>query len=86
MKSIHSYTYVFHNIHMNINTFDLFELTEFILQGVDARAITIQREQYGGTVYLFIGTGRSPGKNTFMTSIYIHNRHRSSGINRSFPF
>jgi hypothetical protein len=27
---------------------------------------TIQREQYEGTVHLFIGTGRSPGKITFM--------------------
>jgi hypothetical protein len=25
------------------------------------RAITNQHEQYGGTVNLFIGTGRSPG-------------------------
>jgi hypothetical protein len=38
-----------------MDTFDLFE-------GVDARAITIQREQYGGTVHLFIGTGRIPSK------------------------
>jgi hypothetical protein len=28
--------------------------------------ITIQREQYGGTVHLFIGTGRSLGKITSM--------------------
>jgi hypothetical protein len=28
--------------------------------------ITIQREQYGATVYLFIGTGRSPDKITSM--------------------
>jgi hypothetical protein len=56
------------NINKNLyytNTFDFFE-------GVDARAITIQREQYGGTVHLFIGTGRSPGKSTFMTLTLIH--------------
>jgi hypothetical protein len=29
------------------------------------REITIQREQYGVTVHLFIGTGRSPVKITF---------------------
>jgi hypothetical protein len=29
--------------------------------------ITIQREQYGGTVHLFIGTGRNPGKITSMS-------------------
>jgi hypothetical protein len=34
--------------------------------------ITIQREQYGVTVHLFIGTGRCPGKITFMTlNIYL---------------
>jgi hypothetical protein len=49
-----------------IDTFGLFE-------GVDVRAITIQREQYGGTVHLFIGTGCSPGKNTFMTLTFVHN-------------
>jgi hypothetical protein len=31
------------------------------------RAITNQREQYGVTVHLFIGMGRSPGKITFMS-------------------
>jgi hypothetical protein len=36
---------------------------------------TIQREQYGATVHLFIGTGHNPGENTFMplTFIYEHN-------------
>jgi hypothetical protein len=34
----------------------------------DAPANTGQREQYGGTVHLFIGTGRSPVKITFMSS------------------
>jgi hypothetical protein len=59
---------LFHDKHMEcyINTFGLFE-------GVDARAITIQREQYDGTVHLFIGTGRSPGKNTIMTLTFVHN-------------
>jgi hypothetical protein len=33
----------------------------------DARVNTSQREQYGGTVHLFIGTGRSPVKITFMS-------------------
>ena len=34
----------------------------------DARVNTSQREQYRGTVHLFIGMGRSPGKITFMPS------------------
>ena len=33
-----------------------------LLEGVDARAITNQREQYDATVHLFIGMRRSPGK------------------------
>jgi hypothetical protein len=44
-----------------------------LFEGVDVRAITIQHEQYGGTVHIFIGTGRRPGKNTFMTLAFIHN-------------
>jgi hypothetical protein len=33
----------------------------------DVRVITSHREQYGVTVHLFIGTGRSLGKITFMS-------------------
>jgi hypothetical protein len=36
----------------------------------DARASTSQREQYGGTVHLFIGTGRSLCKITFMPFMF----------------
>jgi hypothetical protein len=39
----------------------------------DARASTIQREQYGDTVHLFIGTKRSPVKITFMSSTTSYN-------------
>jgi hypothetical protein len=41
----------------------------------DVEAITMQREQYMGTVHLFIGTGRSPDKITSMSLItnYDHN-------------
>jgi hypothetical protein len=50
----------------------LFYIDTFgLLEGVDARErereITIQREQYGATVHLFIGARRGPGKITFMT-------------------
>jgi hypothetical protein len=34
--------------------------------------ITSQREQYGGTVHLFIGTGHSPDKITFMPLVINH--------------
>jgi hypothetical protein len=39
----------------------------------DARANTSQREQYGGTVHLFIGTGRSPVKIAFMSLMTSYN-------------
>jgi hypothetical protein len=50
----------------------------------DARASTNQREQYGGTVHLFIGTGCSMVKIAFMsfTTSYNHdtNYHGSIGL------
>ena len=50
----------------------------------DVRVNTIQREQYRGTVHLFIGTGCSPVKKTFMsfTTSYNHdtNYHGMIGL------
>jgi hypothetical protein len=63
-----------------INTFGLFE-------GEDARTVTIQREQYGGTVHLFIDTRRRPGKNTFVTLMYSHYPNaKHQGLTDSFLF
>jgi hypothetical protein len=39
------------------------------------RVNTIQREQYGVTVHLFIGTRRSPSKSTFMSSMFTHDHN-----------
>jgi hypothetical protein len=39
----------------------------------DAQASFYQREQYGGTVHLFIDTGRSSVKITFMSSTTNYN-------------
>jgi hypothetical protein len=58
-----------------------------LFEGVDARAITIQREQYGGTVHLFIGMGHNPNKNTFMTLTCTHNRNiNHQGLTSLFFF
>jgi hypothetical protein len=46
-----------------------------LLEGADVRVITIQREQYGANVHLFIGTGRSLGKSTFMSLIFTYDRN-----------
>ena len=48
-----------------------------LLEGVDAREITNQREQYGANIHLFIGTVRSPGKSTFMSPIFTYDRNTS---------
>jgi hypothetical protein len=53
----------------------------------DAKASTSQREQYGGTVHLFIGTGHSPCKITSRSFTFANNFkviHR--GLNSLFPF
>jgi hypothetical protein len=49
--------------------------------------ITSQREQYGVTVHLFIGTGRSPVEITFM-SLITNYKHDTSyhGLNGLFLF
>jgi hypothetical protein len=45
-----------------LNYKSTFGLTEGKKFKRDAKASTSQREQYGGTVHLFIGTGHSPLK------------------------
>ena len=46
-----------------------------------------QREQYGGTVHLFIGTGHSPSKNTFMTLTCTHDLNtKHQGLTSLFIF
>jgi hypothetical protein len=53
----------------------------------DARVNTSQREQYGSTVHLFIGTGRSLCKITFMPfmfTIYLKTIHQ--GLDSLFLF
>jgi hypothetical protein len=47
----------------------------------------MQREQYGVTVHLFIGTGFNPGKITFISLTFTAN-HKASyqGLGSLFPF
>jgi hypothetical protein len=47
--------------------------------------ITSQREQYIGTVHLFIGTGRSPDKITFMPLITSYNHSYGLFLFKSVP-
>jgi hypothetical protein len=49
--------------------------------------ITIQREQYCVTIHLFIGTGCSPNKITFMYLTFTANHEASyQGLSSLFPF
>jgi hypothetical protein len=53
----------------------------------DARASTNQREQYGGIVHLFIGTGHNLCKITFMPFMFtIDIRTIYRGLDRLFLF
>jgi hypothetical protein len=55
--------------------------------GCDARANTSQREQYGGTVHLFIGTGRNLCEITFMPFMFtIDLITIYRGLDSLFPF
>jgi hypothetical protein len=42
-------------------------------KGTSVMRVPSQREQYGNTVHLFIGTGRSPCKITLMPFTFINN-------------
>jgi hypothetical protein len=59
---------------------------------VTQKQMSSQREQYGSTVHLFIGTGRSPCKITLMPftfandSIVIHQGLNSLFLFKSVPF
>jgi hypothetical protein len=53
----------------------------------DARVNTSQREQYGGIVHLFIGTGRNLYRITFMPFMFtIDLRTIQRGLDSLFPF
>jgi hypothetical protein len=65
-------------------TFDLIEGKRYKR---DAKASTSQREQYEGTVHLFIGTRRSLYKITFMPFMFsIDIRTIYRGLDSLFPF
>jgi hypothetical protein len=70
-----------------LNYIYTFGLTECKKSKRDARVNASQREQYGGTVHLFIGTGRSLCKITFMPFMFtIDLRTIHRGLDSLFPF
>ena len=72
---------------MTLNYKCTFGLKEGKSTSVTQKQMPSQREQYGSTVHLFIGTGRSPCKITPMPFTFANNSiaiHR--GLNCLFPF
>jgi hypothetical protein len=64
-----------------------FGLKEGKSTSVTQKQMPSQREQYGSTVYLFIGTGCSPCKITPMPFIFANNSIITHwGLNSLFPF
>jgi hypothetical protein len=64
-----------------------FGLKEGKSTSVTQKQMTSQREQYGSTVHLFIGTGRNPCKITLMSFTFANDSivtHR--GLNSLFVF
>jgi hypothetical protein len=59
-------SHFFHNECMNIINNSYYIDTFGLFEGCDARAITIQSEQYVSTVHLFIGTCTTSFNITFM--------------------
>jgi hypothetical protein len=72
---------------MRTNYICTFGLKEGKSTSVTQKQMPSQREQYGSTVHLFTGTGRSPCKITPMPFTFANNFiviHR--GLNSLFPF
>jgi hypothetical protein len=62
---------------MNINRIHITLIPSACSKVKTQEVITIQREQYDAIVHLFIGTGRSLGKSTFMSPIFTYDRNAS---------
>ena len=84
------YLYSYPHIRININ--DIYNTMvpsvrqKVRMQRWREREITIQREQYGVTVHLFIGTGRIPDKITFIPLTFTLSYNTSyQGLISLFP-
>ena len=71
--SLSTYHYYYEETEMTSNYKCTFSLEGAESTGVTQKQMPNQREQYGGTVHLFIGTGHSPYKITFMPFTFDNN-------------
>jgi hypothetical protein len=92
LSSTHFYFYYYGNIEMISNYKCTFGSKEGKGRSVTQKQMPSQREQYGSTVHLFIGTGRNPCKIipmpfTFANdSIVTHRGLNSLSFLSRFPF
>jgi hypothetical protein len=87
LLSVHFYFIIMEKIKMISSYKCTFGLKEGKSTSVTQKQIPDQREQYGSTVHLFIGTGHSPCKITLMPFTFANDSiviHR--GLNSLFPF
>jgi hypothetical protein len=87
LSSTHFYFYYYGKIEMISNYKCTFGSKEGKSTSVTQKQMPSQREQYGSTVHLFIGTGRSPCKITLMPFTFANDSivtHR--GLNSLFLF
>jgi hypothetical protein len=82
---IYRFIYLFQDKHMNINRIYI-----TLISSTCSKMLAwewLQSDMNVGTIHLFIGTERSPGKNTFMILICTHNRNiNHQGLTSLFFF
>jgi hypothetical protein len=70
-----SFILAFHNIYTNINNVNITLIPSACSKARMRECKYNQREQYRGTVHLFIGARRSPSKSTFISLMFTHDRN-----------
>jgi hypothetical protein len=68
--------YLFHNKYINIIKIYVTLIPSACLKVITREQLQSNVNSTGGNVHLFIGTERSPSKNTFMTSTCTYNHIR----------
>jgi hypothetical protein len=87
LPSNHFYFIIKEKIEILTSYKSTFGLKEGKSTSVTQKQMSSQREQYGSTVHLFIGTGRSPCKITLMPFTFANNSIVThQGLDSLFPF
>jgi hypothetical protein len=79
--------YLFHNKYINISKVCVTLIPSACLMVMSREQLQFNVKSTGVIVHLFIGTGRSPSKNTFMTLTCTHNPNiKHQGLTSLFLF